>query len=236
MVTRRSRFNNSQHDFAAGSSSQDRVPSIGVGAPARGQSSSASTGAPARGRTVPANGGAAVRSSASGRSAAGASRANRPVANGGGRTARPNVATRRPSSITAIAPRQSADVAQYSRHGGNYGNGANGGDGNGKKRKSIKEPKKRMSKGTKISIIVLLVLLAVLIGGVIGFYKFISSVNNELAGGKSEEELLAIQDSLVARVRTSGENRWLIAVDQARPWRAVRVWRVGWTSESRCFG
>lgn len=113
--------------------------------------------------------------------------------------ARPSVGAKHPTGTTAMAPRSSSEAAQYSRNSSNYGNGGRNGGGKNGKRKSVNQPKKRMSKGTKISIIVLLVLLAVLIGGVIGFYKFISSVNNELAGGKSEEELLAIQDSLVAR-------------------------------------
>ena len=98
-----------------------------------------------------------------------------------------------------MAPRPTSDIAQYSRNGGNCGNGVQNNGDKGKRRNSVKEPKKRMSKGTKISIIVLGVLLAILIGGGIAFYKFVSSVNSELAGGKSEEEMLAIQDSLVAR-------------------------------------
>ena len=109
-------------------------------------------------------------------------------------SARPNGRPGNPASTTSLAPRSASDIAQYSRNGGNYGNGA---QNNGKKRKSVNDTKKRMSKGTKIGIAVLLVLLAVLVGGVIGFYKFISSVNSELAGGKSEEEIMAIQDSLV---------------------------------------
>ena len=106
-----------------------------------------------------------------------------------------------PAQTTALAPRQSAETAQYSRNSGNYGNGGNGvgSSKSGVTRRSTKPPRKRMSKGTKIGVTVLLVLSLLLGGGVFAFYKFISSVNDELVGGKSEEEIMAIQDSLVAR-------------------------------------
>lgn len=125
-----------------------------------------------------------------------------------GRKSAPRVApndarAKLPARTTQIAPRPASDAAQYSRSSGNYGNGGHGNNGQRKsvKRRSVKESRKRLnlSKGTKVSVIVLAILLAILIGGGIVFYKFISSVNDELVGGKSEEEMLAIQDSLVAR-------------------------------------
>jgi len=207
MTTRRPRSNNPQHTprAGAGSSAPRSVDASAYSRSAYGSRGSsravASGGGSQQARSTVPNGNSrpprAVQPNGSTRpSHASMQSGGTQVMPPSSGSARPSARAKHPTSITAMAPRPTSDVAQYSRNGGNYGNGA---QNNGKKRKSVNEPKKRMSKGTKIGIIVLLVLLAVLIGGVIGFYKFISSVNNELAGGKSEEELLAIQDSLVAR-------------------------------------
>lgn len=113
----------------------------------------------------------------------------------------------KPASLAVRASNgASADAAQYSRNSGNYGHGGSRGSGNSKKgvsRRSTKPPRKKMSKGTKIGIITLLILLAILGGSVFGFYKFVGSVNDELVSGKTEEEMLAIQDSLITRTENN---------------------------------
>lgn len=206
MVTRRSRSNNSRHMPETGANG-DAVR--GAGVPERSRQTGGSRGASRADSTraaVPGNNGQLSRAAlpnngtrvphaSSPESRAQVNRAVSSARPSSG-SARPSVRSGNPASTTALASRPPSEAAQYSRNSGNYGNG---GRNEGGKRKSVNQPKKSMSKGTKISIIVLLVLLAILGGSVFGFYKFISSLNNELVGGKSEEELLAIQDSLVVR-------------------------------------
>lgn len=207
MVTRRSRSSNSQHtpDMGTNHDAVRGVITSGHGHSPYGSRSSSRAAAP---RAAASSGDNQPPRVASSGSVARPSRAPLPddgaqvnraasFARTSSGSARPSVRSGNPTSTTALTSRPSSEAAQYSRSSGNYGNGSRNEGGKSGKRKSVNEPKKRMSKGTKIGIVVLIVLLAILIGGGFGFYKFIGSVNDELAGGKSEEELLAIQDSLV---------------------------------------
>lgn len=219
MVSRKPRSNDSQHtpgsganrgasrggrasDYSRASYGSDRSSRSASPHTAAQRSANSRPSAPRQGSVRPAGTRPMPSRSVSPSSAPSGVRGVKPSAapRGNARPASGTSEYKLPVRTAGAATKPTTELAQYSRQSGNYGAGNTGNkSGKGVTRRGAKPPRERMSKGTKISLIVLAVLLVLLIGGGFAFYKFISSVNAELAGGKSEEEILAIQDSLVAR-------------------------------------
>ena len=94
-----------------------------------------------------------------------------PVSQGSFRAAYDPVANPRGSHVTS---------QQYSRNGAQY------------------QAKKKGGTGKKVAIAVLIVLLLAVIGAAIATYVYISGLNQDLRGGKTDEELAAIDQQLTA--------------------------------------